>query len=131
MLGPTEEDNGGVDFRPPPDTDQVLIAGDSSALPAIAGILAWLPAGLPARVWIETQHVADRQHLSTRAEAEITWLPHGRLRTALRTGDDPPAPPAVTAQRRRQPTPQATRVLARERSGRAKPGRERAGTAPA
>lgn len=83
LLGPTEEDNAGVDFRPPPDTDQVLIAGDSSALPAIAGILAWLPAGLPALVWIETQHEADRQHLPTRADARITWLPHGQLPSAL------------------------------------------------
>ncbi|TDC75487.1 siderophore-interacting protein [Streptomyces hainanensis] len=79
LLGPTEEDNAGVDFRPPPDTERVLIAGDSSALPAIAGILDWLPAGMPARVWIETEHAADRQRLSTRADAEITWLCRDRL----------------------------------------------------
>ncbi|WAP57838.1 siderophore-interacting protein [Streptomyces sp. S465] len=74
LLGPVVEDNGGIDFRPPPGTDWVLISGDETALPAIAGILEWLPAGLPAKVWLEVQHAQDIQELRTAANAEITWL---------------------------------------------------------
>jgi NADPH-dependent ferric siderophore reductase len=74
ILGPTGPDNGGVDFRPPPETDWLLIAGDETALPAVAGILSWLPAGIQARVWIEVPHLEDLRELSTAANAEITWL---------------------------------------------------------
>ncbi len=52
VLAPVVEDNGGVDFRPPPGTDWILLTGDETALPAIAGILAWLSPGTRARVWI-------------------------------------------------------------------------------
>jgi NADPH-dependent ferric siderophore reductase len=74
LLGPIGPDNGGVDFRPPPGTAWTLIAGDETALPAVAGILAWLPADLRVRVWIEIPHADDLQELPTRADAEITWL---------------------------------------------------------
>ncbi|MEU1665996.1 siderophore-interacting protein [Streptomyces sparsogenes] len=84
VLGPTAPDNGGVDFRPPPGTDWVLIAADETALPAVAGILAWLPAGTRAKVWIEVQHAEDLQQLPTDADAEIVWL--------LRDGADPDQP---------------------------------------
>jgi NADPH-dependent ferric siderophore reductase len=84
LLGPVVADNGGVDFRPPPGTDWVLISGDETALPAIAGILEWLPAGTRAKVWIEVQHAADLQELHTEANAEITWL--------VRDGAAPDAP---------------------------------------
>lgn len=74
LLGPVVEDNGGVDFRPPPGTDWVLISGDETALPAIAGILGRLPAGVPAQVWIDVPHARDVQDLHTPADADITWL---------------------------------------------------------
>jgi len=74
ILGPVVDDNGGVDFRPPPGTDWVLISGDETALPAIAGILEWLPPGTPAKVWIEVPHADDIQDLPTTADADITWL---------------------------------------------------------
>ncbi|MFS7874623.1 siderophore-interacting protein [Streptomyces asiaticus] len=74
LLGPVVEDNGGVDFRPPSRTDWVLITGDETALPAIAGILEWLPADFPVKVWLEVQHAEDIQELRTEAKAEITWL---------------------------------------------------------
>jgi NADPH-dependent ferric siderophore reductase len=73
-LGPIEADNRGIDFRPPPGTDRVLITGDETALPAVAGILRRLPPGTPARVWIEVAHPEDLQDLPTDAAAEITWL---------------------------------------------------------
>ncbi|MFD8516936.1 siderophore-interacting protein [Streptomyces antimycoticus] len=88
LLGPVVADNGGVDFRPPSGTDWVLITGDETALPAIAGILEWLPAGLPAKVWLEVQHAEDTQELRTAAKAEITWL----VRDAVAPGTARSAP---------------------------------------
>ncbi|MEU6080695.1 siderophore-interacting protein [Streptomyces sp. NPDC047108] len=74
ILGPAVEDNTAVRCRPPRGTDWVLIAADETALPAAAAILEWLPPGMPAKVWIEVPHEADRRELPTRADAEITWL---------------------------------------------------------
>ncbi|TQN31425.1 NADPH-dependent ferric siderophore reductase [Haloactinospora alba] len=78
-LGPVVADNRGVDFRPPAGTDWVLIAADETALPAAAGILAWLPADVPAHVWIEVPHAEDQQYLPTSSGANITWLPRDRF----------------------------------------------------
>lgn len=88
VLGPTGPGSGGYDFRPP-SGGPVLIAGDLTALPAIAGNLAWLPAGTPARVWIDVPHPEDRQDLPTRADAEITWVTPGGLPDAVRTAAVP------------------------------------------
>lgn len=74
VLAPVAPENGGVDFAPPTDARWVLLAGDETALPAIAGILAWLPAGLPVRAWIEVADPADMAELPTAAHAEVTWL---------------------------------------------------------
>lgn len=82
LLGPVEEDNGGVDFRPPPDADWILLCGDETALPALAGILAWLPPGVPVKAWIEVPYADDQQDLVTSADAEITWLFRDRDREA-------------------------------------------------
>ncbi|TGB10662.1 siderophore-interacting protein [Streptomyces sp. MZ04] len=83
VLAPIEEENGAYDFRPPQDTDWVLLTADESALPAVASILETLPPGTPTRVWIEVHDPADRQELPTKAAAEITWL--------TETGATPPA----------------------------------------
>lgn len=87
VLAPVTEDNGGVDFRLPPGTDWVLLTGDETALPAVAAILEWLPAGLPAKVWLQVAHPDDRTPLPTAADADITWLlrpesPADAVRTA-------------------------------------------------
>lgn len=74
VLGPVVEDNAGMDFRPPPESDWVLLAGDETALPAVAGILDWLPPGTRAHVWLEVPHAEDKTPLATRAEVTITWL---------------------------------------------------------
>jgi NADPH-dependent ferric siderophore reductase len=83
-LGPCATDNGGVDFRPPAGTDWILLAGDETALPALAGILDWLGPGAVVRAWIEIGHGDDVQDLPTWADAEITWLVRGAGRSLHR-----------------------------------------------
>ncbi|MEU5975043.1 siderophore-interacting protein [Streptomyces sp. NPDC047315] len=74
VLGPAVADNTSVRFRPPHGTDWTLIWGDETALPAVAAILEWLPPGLPAKVWLEVPHAADRIELKTDAQVEVVWL---------------------------------------------------------
>jgi len=74
VLAPVAADNGGVDFRPPADTDWVLLTADETALPALAGILAALPAGTRVKALVEVAHPDDRRPLPTAAEADISWL---------------------------------------------------------
>ncbi|MFE3549091.1 siderophore-interacting protein [Streptomyces kronopolitis] len=100
VLAPAVEDNGGVDFRPPAGTDWILLTGDTTALPAIAGILSWLSPGTRAKVWIEIAHEDDRQQLPSFADTDITWLvrdgaaaPGGPVLDALRAADLPAGTP--------------------------------------
>lgn len=88
VLGPTGPDNGGYDFRPPPGAP-VVIAGDLTALPAIGGNLAWLPAGTPAQVWIDVPEPGDRQDLPTASGARISWVAPGGLLDAVRAAAIP------------------------------------------
>ncbi|MFG2945595.1 siderophore-interacting protein [Streptomyces adustus] len=74
LLGPAVADNRAIRFRPPEDTDLVLLWGDETALPAVSSILESLPAGTRARVWLEVHHAGTVQDLATAADAEITWL---------------------------------------------------------
>ncbi|MFH8656882.1 siderophore-interacting protein [Streptomyces afghaniensis] len=74
LLGPAVADNRAIRFRPPEDTDLVVVWGDETAVPAASAIVESLPAGTRARVWLEVPHAADIQDLVTEADAEITWL---------------------------------------------------------
>ncbi|MFH8972797.1 siderophore-interacting protein [Streptomyces sp. NPDC017890] len=77
MLGPAVADNRAIRFRPPADTDLVVIWGDETAVPAACAAVESLPAGTRARVWLEVPHAEDVQDLHTAAEAEVTWLVKG------------------------------------------------------
>lgn len=88
-LGPAVEDNTAVRFRPPEDTDWVLIWADETALPAATAALEWLPARLRARVWLEVPYGDDRQAVDTAADARISWL----------VRDEPGTPDAAEAVR--------------------------------
>ncbi|SCL46272.1 NADPH-dependent ferric siderophore reductase, contains FAD-binding and SIP domains [Micromonospora citrea] len=77
LLGPAVHDNRSVCFRPPAGTDSVLLVADETALPAAAGILAWLPADTPVRAWIEVPDAADIRELPTAARAEVRWVVRG------------------------------------------------------
>ncbi|WP_306323956.1 MULTISPECIES: siderophore-interacting protein [unclassified Streptomyces] len=72
VLGPVVEENAAYDFRPPPDTDWVLLTADGSALPAVAAILEHLPHSLPVHAWIEG---APQPLTPNRPHTTITWLP--------------------------------------------------------
>jgi len=95
MLAPDAGFDGtpdGYEWRPPPGLRQVLLVGDETAVPAIAGILEQLDeAPDPPRVvaLLEVPHDADRLDLRAPAGASLHWLPrdgaaHGaRLQAAL------------------------------------------------
>ncbi|MFD7434257.1 siderophore-interacting protein [Streptomyces sp. NPDC059861] len=74
LLGPAVADNRAIRFRPPQDTDLVVVWGDETALPAVSAILESLPAGLRVRVWLEVHDAGTIQDLATAADADITWL---------------------------------------------------------
>ncbi|MFG2938362.1 siderophore-interacting protein [Streptomyces sp. NPDC048282] len=78
LLGPAVADNRAIRFRPPADTDLVLIWGDETAVPAATAVLESLPAGTRVRAWLEVPHAGDVQDVVTEADAEITWLVGGR-----------------------------------------------------
>ncbi len=58
----------------PRGVDWMLIAGDETALPAIAHCLEKLPADLPATVVIEVAEPAHRQELRSHADVDVRWL---------------------------------------------------------
>ncbi|MEU8650325.1 siderophore-interacting protein [Streptomyces sp. NPDC048737] len=91
LLGPAVADNRAIRFRPPDDTDLVLLWGDETALPAIASILASLPAGQRVRAWLDVRDAGNVRHLATAADAEISWSADGTCLDALRAAALPPA----------------------------------------
>jgi NADPH-dependent ferric siderophore reductase len=82
-------------YLPDPAADWHLVAGDETALPAIATIVAALPAGTPAMVLVEVPGPDDRLPLDGAADLDIVWLyrdgaPGEALEAALRAADLPP-----------------------------------------
>ncbi|WP_229069494.1 siderophore-interacting protein [Actinoplanes sp. DH11] len=71
FMGP-----GGA-YAPSPDADWHLLAGDESALPAIAAALEGMPEGIPVRAFLEVESADEEQKLSAPADADITWLHRG------------------------------------------------------
>lgn len=67
----------GGGYSPDPAADWHLLAGDESALPAIAAALAGMPAGAPVKAFIEVADTGEEQKLETAADAEIVWLHRG------------------------------------------------------
>ncbi|GGV14728.1 siderophore-interacting protein [Streptomyces litmocidini] len=71
FLGP------GGGYAPDPAADWHLLAGDESALPAIAAALERLPEGARAHVLIEVADAAEEQKLASGAGIDVTWLHRG------------------------------------------------------
>lgn len=67
-------------YAPSPDADWHLMAGDESALPAIAASVEALPVGARAHVYIEVSGPDEEQKLEIAADATVTWLHRGSAR---------------------------------------------------
>ncbi|WP_181767184.1 siderophore-interacting protein [Streptomyces albidus (ex Kaewkla and Franco 2022)] len=74
FLGP-----GGA-YSPSPESDWHLLAGDESALPAIATALEAMPSGTSVRALIEVEGPQEEQKLSVPDTADVTWLHRGKAR---------------------------------------------------
>lgn len=72
-------------YRYPPGIAHLLIGGDETALPAIATILAALPDGVTATVFVEIPEQADIQSLASSAKVSVTWLPRDGAPTRERS----------------------------------------------
>ncbi|MEV7323750.1 siderophore-interacting protein [Streptomyces sp. NPDC093970] len=84
LIGPAVADNRAIRFRPPADTDLVLIWGDDTAVPAATAVLESLPAGTRVRAWLEVPDAGDVQDVVTAADAEIEWMVGGGAEAAIR-----------------------------------------------
>lgn len=67
---------GGIEFTPG-DADQLLLVGDESAVPAVAGILAGLPCDAVGAAYLEVPDAADIQDLPCPPGVAVRWLPRG------------------------------------------------------
>jgi NADPH-dependent ferric siderophore reductase len=91
----------GGGYAPDPAAGWHLLAGDESALPAIAATLEGMPAGARVHAFLEVADETEEQKLETAADAVITWLPRGSrpigeaLVEAVRGFDFPPGPVQV------------------------------------
>ncbi|BDH03677.1 siderophore-interacting protein [Streptomyces seoulensis] len=74
LLGPALADNRAIRFRPPEDTDLIVLWGDETAVPAATAVLESLPASARVHAWLEVPHAGDIQDVRTAADARITWL---------------------------------------------------------
>ncbi|MDX3850469.1 siderophore-interacting protein [Streptomyces sp. AK02-01A] len=71
FLGP-----GGL-YAPDPAADWHLLAGDESALPAVAASLERAPAGAVVHAFVEISGPEEEQKIATPDGIEITWLHRG------------------------------------------------------
>jgi len=70
----------GGGYAPAEDADWHLLAGDESALPAIAASVERLPKGARAYVFIEVAGPEEELKLETPGDATVTWLHRGGAR---------------------------------------------------
>lgn len=89
VIGPnvvhcvTAESYGGIEWRPGL-ARHVLLAGDETAVPAVASILENLPSDVTGHALLEIPQEADVQPVSTTSGVRVVWLPrngrpHGEL----------------------------------------------------
>ncbi|AIL62785.1 siderophore-interacting protein [Pseudomonas alkylphenolica] len=75
-------DPGGYEWRPPKDLRTLLLVGDETALPAIAGILEQMVLDYPnvqTQAFIEVPGEQDCLDLTSSAATELHWLPRDVL----------------------------------------------------
>jgi NADPH-dependent ferric siderophore reductase len=82
LLGPDarwDGPHGGIDFHAP-EGAEILIAGDETAVPAIAAILEDLPITARGKAFLEVPEAADVLELDAPVDVEVVWLPReGRV----------------------------------------------------
>ncbi|MET7401278.1 siderophore-interacting protein [Dactylosporangium sp. NPDC005572] len=77
LLGPNAHfsgDPGGIEFHPPHAEAPLLLAGDETAAPAVASILAGLPAAMRGEAFLEVPYAADALPIAAPAGVRVTWL---------------------------------------------------------
>jgi NADPH-dependent ferric siderophore reductase len=67
----------GGGYAPDPEAPWHLLAGDETALPAIAAALESLPAGARGHAFIEVADAAEEQKLTAPAGVAVRWLHRG------------------------------------------------------
>ncbi|ROS74341.1 siderophore-interacting protein [Cellulomonas sp. PhB143] len=78
ILGPNARHDGrhgGLEFTPPACSHALLLAGDETAVPAIAAICESLPDDAVGDVLLEVPTAGDTWTLDTPAGVRVTWLP--------------------------------------------------------
>ncbi|MFB8035347.1 siderophore-interacting protein [Streptomyces sp. NPDC056004] len=73
MVGPSS-----LYARPLPAADWLLLAGDESALPAIATLLESLPAGARALAWAEVADATEERPLDSAGDVSVHWVHRDR-----------------------------------------------------
>ncbi len=69
---------GGV-YSPATDSEWYLLAGDETAVPAVATLLEVLPPYVEVQVVLEVRDAADEQSLPAHPRAHARWLHRGEL----------------------------------------------------
>jgi len=87
---------GGRKYEIDPDAEWYLLAGDETAIPAMATLLEGLPASMPVEAYVEVADAAEELTFETQGQPRVTWLhrasngqPAGRL-LARTLGELPP-----------------------------------------
>lgn len=70
------------DFLAPEDTEQYILLGDETALPAICAIAESLPETVKAEIFIEVEGAADELAISSKADLNLRWLHRGDMHPA-------------------------------------------------
>ncbi|MDJ0391915.1 siderophore-interacting protein [Rhodococcus sp. G-MC3] len=64
-------------YKPRPDADWHLFAGDESAVPAISAAVEALPEDAIAKVFVEVADRNDEIYMETLAVVDVTWIHRG------------------------------------------------------
>ena len=85
MLGP-----GGA-YRPRPDADWHLLAGDESAIPAISAAVEALDPDAVARVYIEVEEATHEVPIDSGPKVDVIWVHRAGADAAGEAGQSPSA----------------------------------------
>jgi NADPH-dependent ferric siderophore reductase len=80
VFGPDADyagDHGGREFHLPPTAQRVLLAGDETAVPALAAIGAALPADVSGHLLLEVPNARDFLDLTLPSGVEVCWVARG------------------------------------------------------